>query len=61
MKTRIDDAEHSFNNEPAERKMTAAQDAMEPHTPPSQAEGAVRPKIVERLRHFNGMLVFVML
>lgn len=61
MKTWIDDAEHVFNNEPAQRKMTAARKALEPHAPPSQAEGAVRPKIVERLRHFNGMLVFVML
>jgi hypothetical protein len=61
MKNWIDDAENSFNSEPAEHKMTAAREAMEPHAPPSQAEGAVRPKIVERLRHFNGMLVFVML
>lgn len=44
-----------------DKKSTPMPDALPPLSPPPEPAGAVRPKIVQRLKHFNGMLVFVMM
>jgi hypothetical protein len=50
----------TYNEEDKNPTAPTTPDAIPALSLPQEPAGAVRPEIVQRLKHFNGMLVFVM-